>query len=140
LYERRLKEKLKINKDQKLLKKLEFDNKWYNLYIKKNLRLQVIPLFPFNILYVEMLCLKWDLENKRKLLTFNLVSKLGEIANSQKYKTKKEINLFRLEISKHQNILVLLKDTKFIESVKDIKQDFDIGYKQFNRIKYNKFS
>ena len=132
LYKTRLKEKLKVIKDQKLLKKWDFDNKWYSIYIKKNLRPQEIPVFPLNVLYVEILWLKLDLENKKKLLTFNLVSKIGGIKDSQKRKIKKEINLFRLETEKYQYILALLKDKKFIQSVKEIKQNFDLGYKQFN--------
>jgi hypothetical protein len=132
LYERRL-EKLKGIKDRKLLKKWNFDNKWYNLYIKKNFKLQEIreiPVFPLNVLYVEMLWLTLDLENKRKLLIFNLVSTIGETINLQTNKNKKERNLLRLNIEQHQHILDLLKDKKFKESVKKIRQNFVIGCNQ----------
>ena len=88
------------------------------------------PPFPFGLLYVEMSFLEAELEDKARLLTFDVIYELGDIINSQEIKSFNDLEEF-LVGGRDYSLRNMLKDKKFLEMVKSIKQNFDSGYKQF---------
>jgi hypothetical protein len=90
------------------------------------------PPFPLLDIYYDIVWrLEIDLEIKIKLLTFNLVSQLGELIIEKHIENKIKLEENLLERGRDYSLRHTLKDKKFIELVRNIKNDFDIGYKQF---------
>jgi hypothetical protein len=65
-----------------------------------------------------------------RLLTFDLIYELGDIINAQEIKSFNELEELLSE-GRDYSLRNILKDKKFLEMVKSIKQNFDSGYKQF---------
>jgi len=89
------------------------------------------PPFPLLDIFHDIV---WDLsvrlEDKTKLLAFHIVSILGDMVNSNKIKSQDELEeLF--EWSRDYSLRGILKDKRFIEIVRAVKEEFDNGYKQF---------
>ena len=89
------------------------------------------PPFPMLDIFHNIV---WDLsvrlEDKTKLLAFHIVSILGDIVNSFKIKNQDELEeLF--ERGRDYSLRGILKDKRFIEIVRTVKEEFDTGYKQF---------
>jgi hypothetical protein len=140
-YKSKLLLKLQHNDDSKH-DKLVTDVYWYNeryferyrhLYLPSNRNYrEEKPPFPLLDIYYDIVwALEIDLEIKIKLLTFNLVSQLGEIINAEHIESKEQLEEEILELGRDYSLRHLLSDKKFIESVRNIKEDFDRGYKQF---------
>lgn len=90
------------------------------------------PPFPLLEIYYDIVWkLAWTLEIKIKSLVYDLVSQLGEIVNSERVKTREELEEEILEGNRDYSIRHILRDKKFFDIVIAIKKDFDIGYKQF---------
>lgn len=88
--------------------------------------------FPLLDIYYDIVwALEVELEIKIKLLTFNLVSQLGEIIKAEHIESKEQLEEEILELGRDYSLGHLLRDNKFIESVRNVKDDFDAGYKQF---------
>jgi hypothetical protein len=81
-------------------------------------------------LYIEMSVLETELEDKARLLTFDVIYELGDIINLQEIKSFNELEEL-LAGGRDHSLRNMLKDKKFLEMVKSIKQNFDSGYKQF---------
>jgi hypothetical protein len=120
--------------------KLVTDVNWYNeryferrLYLPSNRNYrEEKPPFPLLDIYYNIVWeLEIELEIKIKLLTFNLVSQLGEIINTEHIENKEQLEEEILEWGRDYSLRHLLKDNKFIELVRNIKSEFDRGYKQF---------
>jgi hypothetical protein len=89
------------------------------------------PPFPLlNIFYDLAWMLSIRLEQKTKLLAFNLVSQLGEMITNSKIESQDRLEDF-LEKGRDYSLRHVLKDKRFIELVRAVKKEFDIGYKQF---------
>jgi hypothetical protein len=76
----------------------------------------------------------WDLrirlEQKTKLLAFNIVSILGEVITNRRIESQDKLeDLF--EEGRDYSLRHVLKDKRFMELVRTVKQEFDTGYKQF---------
>ena len=76
----------------------------------------------------------WDLnvslEQKTKLLAFNIISTLGEIVTNSKIDSQDTLEeLF--EKGRDYSLRGILKDKRFIEIVRAVKEEFDTGYQQF---------
>jgi hypothetical protein len=89
------------------------------------------PPFPMLDIFHDIV---WDLgvrlDDKTKLLAFHIVSILGDLINSKKIKNQDELeDLF--ESGRDYSLRGILKDKRFIEIVRAIKEEFDTGYKQF---------
>ena len=89
------------------------------------------PPFPLLDIYYDVV---WDLsislEQKTKLLAFNIVSTLGEIITNSKIDSQEALEeLF--EKGRDYSLRGILKDKRFIEIVRAVKKEFDTGYKQF---------
>jgi hypothetical protein len=146
-YEKRLNTKLGNDKkfnDKQLADALDnYDKKYFSpegirdYKIYKSFRPQIRnymeerPPFPLLDIFHDIV---WDLserlKDKTKLLAFHIVSILGEIVNSKKIKNQDELEeLF--ESARDYSLPHLLKDKRFIEIVRAVKKEFDIGYKQF---------
>lgn len=147
-YEKRLSAKLgndnKESDNKQLANAVDRYNKWYFSHEAirdykeyKHLRPQIRnyveerPPFPMLDLFHNIV---WDLserlEDKTRLLAFHIVSILGNIVNSHRIKNQDELEeLF--ESARDYSLPHLLKDKRFIEVVKAVKEEFDIGYKQF---------
>lgn len=131
IYENKLKDKMENFPDKKLLRHYKSDN--YSYYKKMLEEIEEIvkePPFPFGLIYVEMSFLEAELENKARLLTFSLIDELGDIINSQEIKSFDALEEL-LAGGRDYSLRNMLKDKKFLEMVKSIKQNFDSGYKQF---------
>jgi hypothetical protein len=64
------------------------------------------------------------------LLAFNIVSQLGEMVINSKIESQDKLEeLFEWE--RDYSLRHMLKDKRFIELVRALKKEFDIGYKQF---------
>jgi hypothetical protein len=64
------------------------------------------------------------------LLAFNIVSQLGEMVINSKIESQDKLEgLF--EWGRDYSLRHMLKDKRFIELVRALKKEFDIGYKQF---------
>jgi hypothetical protein len=89
------------------------------------------PPFPLLDIFHDIV---WDLsvrlEDKTKLLAFHIVSILGDIINSFKIKNQDELEKI-FESARDYSLPHLLKDKRFIEIVRAVKEEFDTGYKQF---------
>jgi hypothetical protein len=76
----------------------------------------------------------WDLvvrlEDKTKLLAFHIVTIVGDIVNSYKIKNQDELEEV-FETGTDYSLRGILKDKRFIEIVRAVKEEFDTGYKQF---------
>jgi hypothetical protein len=90
------------------------------------------PPFPLlDIFYDVVWYLSIRLEQKTKLLAFNLVSQLGEIIINSKIESQDKLEeLF--EWGRDYSLRHILKDKRFIELVRAVKKEFDTGYKQFS--------
>ncbi len=75
--------------------------------------------------------LAWTLETKLKSLAYDLVSQLGEIVNSEGVKTQEKLEEEILEGNRDYPLRHILKDKKFFDLARSIKNDFDVGYNQF---------
>ena len=131
IYENKLEDKMANFPDKKLLRHYQSDNySYYKKEIEETEEIVKEPPFPFGLLYVEMSFLEAELEDKARLLTFDLIYELGAIINSQEIKSFNELEEF-LVGGRDYSLRNMLKDKKFLEMVKSIKQNFDSGYKQF---------
>ena len=66
-------------------------------------------------------------EQKTKLLAFNIVSQLGEIITN--YKIDSQDGLEELfEWGRDYSLRGILKDKRFIEIVRAVKEEFDTGH------------
>ena len=64
------------------------------------------------------------------MLAFNIVSQLGEMVINSKIESQDKLEeLF--EWGRDYSLRHMLKDKRFIELVRAVKKEFDIGYKQF---------
>jgi hypothetical protein len=76
----------------------------------------------------------WDLsvrlEDKTKLLAFHIVSILGEMIANSKIESQDRLEDF-LEKGRDYSLRHMLKDKRFIDLVRAVKEEFDTGYKQF---------
>jgi hypothetical protein len=70
------------------------------------------------------------LNQKTELLAFNIVSILGNIITNSKIKTQDELEDY-LERRVDYSLSHILKDKRFMELVRTVKEEFDTGYKQF---------
>ncbi|MGH9965345.1 MAG: hypothetical protein ACRD5E_11040 [Nitrososphaeraceae archaeon] len=90
------------------------------------------PPFPLLYIYYDIVVLLGNrLEEKTRLLAFSLVSQLGDLINSYKIQNKEDLEENILEERRDYSLRYMLKDKKIIDLIKDIKVDFDTGYKQF---------
>jgi DNA-binding MarR family transcriptional regulator len=90
------------------------------------------PPFPLLDIYYKIVWrLEIELEIKIKLLTFNLISQLGEMITEKHIENKEQLEEDLLDRGRDDSLRHTLKDKKFIDLVRNIKKDFDIGYKQF---------
>lgn len=64
------------------------------------------------------------------MLAFNIVSQLGEMITNSKIESQDKLEDF-LEKGRDYSLRHILKDKKFIELVRAVKKEFDIGYTQF---------
>ena len=71
-----------------------------------------------------------ELEDKVRLLTFDLIYELGDIINTQEIKSFDALEEL-LSGGRDNSLPNMIKDRKFLAMVKSIKQNFDFGYKQF---------
>jgi|SRR5687767_2475587 len=71
-----------------------------------------------------------ELEDKVRLLTFDLIYELGDIINTQEIKSFDALEEL-LSGGRDNSLPNIIKDRKFLAMVKSIKQNFDSGYKQF---------
>jgi hypothetical protein len=89
------------------------------------------PPFPMLDIFHDIV---WDLgvrlEDKTKLLAFHIVSVLGDLINSNKIKNQDELEEL-YEKGGDYSLRGVLKDKRFIELVRAVKEEFDTGYKQF---------
>jgi hypothetical protein len=89
------------------------------------------PHFPMLDIFHDIV---WDLserlEDKTKLLAFHIVSILGDMVNIIKIKNQDELEKL-FESTRDYSLPHLLGDKRFIEIVRAVKEEFDIGYKQF---------
>ena len=130
-YENKLKDKMTNFPDKKLLRHYQSNNySFFKKEIEDTEEIVKEPPFPFGLLYVEMSVLEAELEDKARLLTFDVIDELGDIINSQEIKSFNELEEF-LVGGRDYSLRNMLKDKKFLEMVKSIKQNFDSGYKQF---------
>lgn len=74
--------------------------------------------------------LEAELEDKVRLLTFDLIYELGDIINTQEIKSFDALEEL-LSGGRDNSLPNMIKDRKFLAMVKSIKQNFDSGYKQF---------
>jgi hypothetical protein len=75
--------------------------------------------------------LRIRLEQKTKLLAFNIVSILGEMALNTKIETREKLEDFIERGGRDYSLLYMLKDKRFMELIREVKHEFDTGYKQF---------
>jgi hypothetical protein len=130
-YENKLKDKMTNFPDKKLLRHYQSNNySFFKKEIEETEEIVKEPPFPFGLLYVEMSILEVELEDKARLLAFDVIYELGDIINSQEIKSFNELEEF-LVGGRDYSLRNMLKDKKFLEMVKSIKQNFDSGYKQF---------
>lgn len=130
-YENKLKDKMTNFPDKKLLRHYQSNNySFFKKEIEDTEEIVKEPPFPFGLLYVEMSVLEAELEDKARLLTFDVIDELGDLINSQEIKSFNELEEF-LVGGRDYSLRNMLKDKKFLEMVKSIKQNFDSGYKQF---------
>ena len=89
------------------------------------------PPFPMLDIFHDIV---WDLvvrlEDKTKLLAFHIVTIVGDIVNSYKIKNQDELEEV-FETGTDYSLRGILKDKRFIEIVRAVKEEFDTGYKQF---------
>ena len=89
------------------------------------------PPFPLLDIFHDIV---WDLserlEDKTKLLAFHIVSILGDMVNIIKIKNQDELEKL-FESARDYSLPHLLGVKRFIEIVRAVKEEFDIGYKQF---------
>ena len=131
IYDKKLKDKMANFPDKKLFRHYQSDNySYYKKIIEETDEIVKEPPFPFGLLYVEMSFLEAELEDKVRLLTFDLIYELGDIINAQEIKSFNELEEL-LSVGRDYSLRNILKDKKFLEMVKSIKQNFDSGYKQF---------
>ena len=89
------------------------------------------PAFPLLDIYYDLVwMLSIRLEEKTKLLAFNIVSQLGEMIINSKIESQDKLEDF-LELGRDYSLRHILKDKRFIELVRAVKKEFDTGYKQF---------
>jgi hypothetical protein len=89
------------------------------------------PPFPLLDIYYDLVwSLSIRLEEKTKLLAFNLVSQLGEMIINSKIESQDKLEDF-LEGGRDYSLSHILNDKQFIELVRAVKKEFDVGYKQF---------
>jgi hypothetical protein len=130
-YENKLKDKMTNFPDKKLLRHYQSNNySFFKKEIEETEEIVKEPPFPFGLLYVEMSILEAELEDKARLLTFDVIYELGDIINLQEIKSFNELEEL-LAGGRDYSLRNMLKDKKFLEMVKSIKQNFDSGYKQF---------
>jgi hypothetical protein len=91
------------------------------------------PPFPLLDIYYDIVWkLYLMLDSKIKSLAHNLVYQLGEIVKSERVETQKGLEEEILEKgSLDFSIYHILRDKKFFGLIRNIKDEFDIGYKQF---------
>jgi hypothetical protein len=92
------------------------------------------PPFPLLDIYYDLVWnLSIRLEEKIKLLAFNIVSILGEMIINSKIENQDKLDKLEdsLEEGRDYSLRHILKDKRFIELVRAVKKEFDIGYKQF---------
>jgi hypothetical protein len=90
------------------------------------------PPFPLlEIFYFTVQNLTEILEDKKKLLVSNIVSILGNIVTSFKVKNQDELEKLSESSENYALLPHLLRDKRFIEIARALKEEFDIGYKQF---------
>ncbi len=131
IYENKLKEKMKNFPDKELLRYYQSnDYSFYKKEIEETEEIVEEPPFPFGLIYVEMSFLEAELEDKVRLLTFDLIYELGDIINTQEIKSFDALEELISE-GRDNSLPNMLKDRKFLEMVKSIKQNFDSGYNQF---------
>jgi hypothetical protein len=89
------------------------------------------PPFPLFDIYNDVV---WELsirlEEKTKLLAFNIVSQLEEMITNSKIESQDQLEDF-LKKGRDYSLSHILKDKRFIELVRAVKKEFDTGYKQF---------
>jgi len=91
------------------------------------------PPFPLLDIYYNIVYeLRMKLEARIKSLANDLVAHLGEIVNSEKIETKEQFEHEILEYGRDYSLRYILADKKFFELVKTVKEEFDIGFKQFS--------
>ena len=131
VYGNKLNNKMTNFPDKNLLRYYESNNySFYKKEIEETKEIVKEPPFPFGLLYVEMSVLEAELEDKARLLTFDLIYELGDIINTQQIKSFNELEELLSE-GRDNSLRNMIKDRKFLAMVKSIKQNFDSGYKQF---------
>jgi hypothetical protein len=66
-----------------------------------------------------------------ELLAFNMVSILGEMILNTKIETQEKLEDFIERGGRDYSLLHMLKDKRFMELIREVKKEFDSGYKQF---------
>jgi hypothetical protein len=119
-YEKRLKKKVKV--DESLAKAVD-EHEYYEEYLR-----QLGPEyysghapFPFTDMYESVAHLAAILEEKRGFFVFGLVTALGERVKA-KEALQKDFSLYSI-----------LNDKRFCKLVTELKEVFDIGYKEFSQ-------
>lgn len=141
-YKKRLKNKLDDSEidNKELRERIDFSNTKYILSspdvpsFHPSIRnyLEERPPFPLLDIYYDVVwLLDIRIEYMKVLLVFNIISQLAEKIINLKVESKDQLEKLLLEGSKGRPLRHLLKDKQFIELVKLVKKDFDIGYKQF---------
>jgi hypothetical protein len=146
-YRKRFNSKLTSNKESNN-KELASEVDWYNrkYFSDRAIRgyeeyrltepysrisLEERPPFPLLDIYQNIeVELAVRLNQKTELLAFNIVSILGTIITNSKIKTQDELEDY-LERRVGYLLSHILKDKRFMELVRTVKEEFDIGYKQF---------
>jgi hypothetical protein len=121
----------------------EYDNEHFSSYAIRDYErhksvqpynrnyLEERPPFPLLDIYYDIVwMLSIRLEEKTKLLVFNIVSQLGEMITNSKIESQDKLEDF-LELGTDYSLRGILKDKRFIEKVRSVKKEFDTGYKQF---------
>jgi hypothetical protein len=91
------------------------------------------PPFPLlDIFYDVVWELRSRLEQKRKLLVFDIVSILGDMVIGSKIENQDQLEeLLRRVGTRDGSLLHMVGDKLFMELVRAVKNEFDTGYKQF---------
>jgi hypothetical protein len=100
-------------------------------YCSSGIHLQERSPFPLLDIYRHVvLKLNTRLKEKTKLLAFNIASRLGEMITNSKVENQDQLEDF-FEKNRNSSISHILKDKKFLRLVREVKEEFDAGYKQF---------
>ncbi|MDN5846761.1 MAG: hypothetical protein L0H53_10865 [Candidatus Nitrosocosmicus sp.] len=136
-YKKRLDDyKLKLQEDSKFDLEYEYylENKFpytNDLNEAKKDPKNFEPPFPFNYMYVELAYLDSSFEEKMKSFAFYLVTLIGGFAEYREAKNKEELNEALEGFGRDMSMHKMLNDKKLLALITDLKNEFDLGYRQF---------